>query len=89
MNFKPTKIKFIISLLVLLVNYYLMNGLECICTSGDIDICTTDYGNFSIFKTCCGGCVTLEDLIFEYFSLLLLPALIYIFMSQEGKKKII
>ena len=85
MNLKPTKIKIIITLVILMISYYMMSNISASCIEYIIDNCR-NYEYLNIMKNSSCGCVSFKTLIFQYVGLLLFPVLIYIYMSQERKQ---
>jgi hypothetical protein len=91
MNFKPTWIKVIVSILaiilwIIFINYFNNLSMCGICAKPN---CTSDYGNWMIVKPVCAcGCQSLSKMLSSDIETILIPfAVIYIIWSLFQRRK--
>jgi len=97
MNFRPTKKKIILSLIISTVFYILFrwfySGFLCGCALRVIEECIEDYYYLSTMPNCHCGCVSLKEVIFQnilaFIEAFLIPFIfIYFLISVDEKKKV-
>jgi hypothetical protein len=91
-NFKPTKWKFIVSLIVLVVWYFVVayqSNLICAgvdCRAGGFDNCV-NYEYLSLIKGACCGCMTLGRAILNNVKVIAPFFIVYIIWSLFEKRR--
>lgn len=99
MNFKPTKWKVIVSVVVVIVWILALNFLttSIICKICQMPVCDADYDNWMIKKPICDcSCQTFNEMLFGnlsyiFYNIIFPFALVYIIWSliqKPGKNKI-
>ncbi len=87
MNFKPTKLKIIISVLIILIWYILLvyNSIDCRTVS--MPCPPNCEGGFTLLPKCC-GCISLNENLKDFVLVIFLGVLVYIIWSIIQSKKI-